>query len=742
MGSQDGPPRGRRGRGWPRRLASLAAVLLGLVAGLYGLDRALPPDLTRLQDQSWQVEARDGQLLRAFLSEDDTWRLPASPREVHPDYLRLLKVFEDRWFDLHAGVNPFALSRAAWQWARHGRIISGGSTLTMQVARLLEPRPRTVWAKAIEIARALQLERRFDKAEILSMYLTLAPYGGNLEGVQAASRVYLGKPPRHLTLAEAALLVALPQSPARLRPDRHPEAARAARDKVLRRARERGVIGSADFAEARAEAVPTQTHPWPFAAPHLARRLVQAQRSEGPAQRVRSCLDRDIQAQLEGLAGRSLSGLSPEASIAILALDNASAQVRGYVGSADFFAAARQGQVDMVDAVRSPGSALKPVIYGLAFEGGWLHPATLVDDRPRRFGRYAPRNFHGRFAGEVTAAVALQQSLNVPAIAILDRLGPRRFLARLEQAGIAVTLPGRGTAPTLAVGLGGVGIRASDLTALYAGLAAGGAVRPLVYRCPPRPSRAPDHARRLLAAQATDSVTRILQGAPPPPGFLPNPGLAYKTGTSYGFRDAWAVGYSSRWTVGVWVGRPDGTPSPGRYGRNTAGPVLFQAFDLIEPGLGIGRGRQAGGGGDADGGSPPALARLAGPAPARAGLRLAFPPDGAELQADGPDVVTFEAQGGARPLRWYLEGRPLPIHPFHRHLSVEIDAPGFYRITVQDSHGAVASANFRVRWPDRQRLSLTTPAATARPGVRAAGGLPQPGAASPPGRAPAQAQPE
>src|SRR5690606_20780292 len=273
-------------------VAGVCLVVAALAATAAALDRLLPPDLSRFHDRSRAVLAEDGRALRVFTSSDDKWRLLARPDDVEPKLIRFLVAYEDKRFDSHVGVDPLALARAAWQWLTAGRIVSGGSTLTMQVARLLEPRPRTLAAKAIEIARAIQLERRFSKAEILGMYLTLAPYGGNLEGVRAAATAWFGKEPRRLTDAEAALLVALPQSPTRLRPDLRPEAARAARNKVLTRLAAAGVLPPARVAEARTAPVPQERRTFAFEAPHLARRLLAASEAEA----VRSTIDADMQA--------------------------------------------------------------------------------------------------------------------------------------------------------------------------------------------------------------------------------------------------------------------------------------------------------------------------------------------------------------------------------------------------------------------------------------------------------------
>ncbi len=339
------------------------------------------PPLDRSRSASVLVLASDGSILRGFLTGDGKWRLPVEPDKVDPVYRRMLIAAEDQRFASHIGVDPLAGLRAAGQLAISGHVVSGASTLTMQVARLLERHPRSLTAKIGEMADALALERGLSKADVLRLYLTLAPFGGNLEGVRAAS---------------LALLVAIPRSPERLRPDRHPEAARAARDRVLLRMAEAGVISPAALAEAREEDVPRLRLTMPFRAPHLARAL----RDEDPAASThRTAIEPLLQQRVEALLKREVTALDPEASLAAIVVDNRDRRVRAYVGNADFGAVARRGTLDMARAVRSPGSALKPFIYAMGFDRLILHPETVLEDRPRHFADYAPVDFDGRFQG-------------------------------------------------------------------------------------------------------------------------------------------------------------------------------------------------------------------------------------------------------------------------------------------------------------------------------------------------------
>ena len=685
-----------------RRCLSAAAIAVA-VAVLSGAPSfTLPfPILDRSRDLSALVLARDGSILRGFLSADDKWRLPVAPDSVDPLYRRMLVAAEDRRFDSHSGVDPAAIVRAAGQLFANGRVISGASTLTMQTVRLLGRRPRTLPAKLVEIVEALGLERRLNKNEVLAIYMTLAPFGGNLEGLRAASLAYLGKEPTRLSPAEAALLVAVPRSPERLRPDRHPDAAGAARDRILRRMADMGVISVQTLAEALGEPIPTRRLALPFHAPHLARALRDAASTAAPQ---RTTIDPLLQRRLETLLRREVALLDSRATLAAMVIDNRERRVIAHVGNAAFSAAARGGTLDMTGAVRSPGSALKPFIFGMAFDRLILHPETMVEDRRRYFGEYAPSDFDGRFQGEVSAREALQYSLNVPAVAVLDRLGPGRFIGGLAAAGIPLHLPQRAAEPGLAIALGGAGITLTDLATLYTSLANGGRVAPLRYR-ETDPASA---GTELFGPIAAWYVTDILAGAPPPPGMVPaemrrGRPLSFKTGTSYGYRDAWAVGSDRDVTIAVWVGRPDGTPVPGRSGRLAAAPVMFKIADLLpvpalranpEPppqGALVAARRDL----------PPGLRRLAadpragGHSRDPAGPQIVYPPNGSAVAWSGQDLP-LEAAGGRGLLRWLVDDRPLPLGKPRRTLFWRPGSLGFVRLTVIDGDGRSARATVRL----------------------------------------------
>lgn len=692
--------RARSRRFFATAFALLATTSLAVPFGWESVKRGLGPlDLSQLDDGSAVAVDREGQLLRAFTTGDGRWRLPVTHSSVDPRFLAMLKAYEDRRFDEHDGVDLRALLRAALQFAFNGRIISGGSTLTMQAARLLEPREaRTLAAKLRQLARALELERRFSKSEILDIYLALAPYGGNLEGLRAASVAYFGKEPQRLTTAEQALLVALPQSPEARRPDRNAAAALAARNRVLDRAARYGAISYAEAEAAKAEPVPNRRKPFPAIAAHAA----EAAQKGAPHKRIlRFSYDLKLQSALERLAREGAEKLGPKVTAALVAIDNRTGEILARVGSADYFSNERAGAIDMTNALRSPGSALKPFIYALAFENGAAHPETMMEDRPSRFGVYAPENFDLTFQGQVSVRTALQQSLNIPAITLLSEIGPSRLLARLRNAGAQPVVPDG--APGLAIGLGGLGISLLDLARLYSAFARDGQTPDLVERLDlPRP---PSLQQRACEPVACWYVADVLRGAPPPSN-APAGRLAFKTGTSYGFRDAIAVGFDARMTIAVWFGRADNGAVPGMLARHAAAPVLFDAFaragatyEPVErpPGVLIAGNAQL----------PPPLRRIgrdgsraASAAAQTAQLKIAYPPDGARVDlglAKGePSRLALKNLGGAPPFRWMVNGAPAGSPELRRHSAWAPDGAGFARVSVIDAKGASDSVLVRL----------------------------------------------
>jgi len=674
-------------------LAVLLAIF-GLI--LWQLDRLYPPPLDSQAATSAEVLDRDGQLLRAFATPDGYWRLPTSLDKVDRNFVDMLVTYEDKRFWDHRGIDFLAIGRAALQLAANGRIVSGGSTLSMQLARLIEPRDsRSVASKVKQVLRAIQIERRLTKREILERYLTLAPYGGNLEGVRAASLAYFGKEPARLTVSESALLVALPQLPEKRRPDRNTPVAQAARYRVLQRMVSAGRLSEREAARAALDPVPDLRRPLPALAAHAA---YSALKRIEPGKPLQLTVKKSVQAGLEAVARDAAKRLGPKLSVAMVMADSRTGEILGEVGSADFFNAGRSGWIDMTRVLRSPGSTLKPFIYGLAFEQGMVAQETMIEDSPADFGGYRPKNFDMGYQGDVTIRQALQLSLNVPAIRVLDAVGPARLLARFRQADVNPALPVN-EAPGLAIGLGGVGISLRDLVQLYTGLANGGKMHALRDGTEARP--VDNAAATILDDQATWQIADILRGVKPPQGALPR-GIAYKTGTSYGYRDAWSVGFDGRYVLGVWVGRADASAVPGLSGYVSAAPILFEGF--VRSGLPAVPlpPRPAGVFSPKREELPVTLVRF-GPAsdsssvagPSEPAPRIVFPPDGARVDlapatAEATPLV-LKLQGGRAPFRWLANGKPLVGVDRTRTATWLPDGAGYSTLTVIDAAGRAAS---------------------------------------------------
>ncbi len=686
-------------RRWQKLAIGTAAGIIIAGAGLFALeaaDRAYPPPLDEAEAVSPEVLDADGQLLRAFATAEGRWRLKTDVSDVDPQFVRMLVAYEDQRFYEHAGIDVWALGRAALQFVSNGRIVSGASTLSMQVARLIEPREsRSFSAKLLQIVRAVQIERRLSKEQILDLYLTHAPYGGNLEGVRAASLAYFGKEPKRLTVAEAALLVALPQLPEKRRPDRNLKAAEAARKRVLDRIAVAEVVGDGEAERAEGVAIPARRLQLPTLAAHVAEAAL---RKDPKAIQHQTTLKKQVQTGLESVARAATMKLGPKLSLAMVMADAETGEIVGEVGSADYFDASRSGWIDMTRVNRSPGSTLKPFIYGLAFEQGLVSQETIIEDRPADFFGYRPRNFDMSYQGDVTVREALQLSLNVPAVKLLDAVGPSRLMVRFRRADVRPVLPPNET-PGLAIGLGGLGITLKDLVQLYTALANRG--QPVrigdgVTNAPGKIDGEP-----LLEPVAVWNVADILSGVIPPAG-APQRGIAYKTGTSYGYRDAWSIGYDGRYVLGVWVGRPDNSAVPGLTGYGTAAPILFEALaksgiattPLPRPPAGALRIAQTD--------LPISQRRFAvnangllvtsgrEPSP-----QIVYPPEGAhvDLGAKAGDLtpLMLKLQGGRAPFRWLANGKPLPDLSRRRTQSWMPDGGGYSKLTVIDSMGRAAS---------------------------------------------------
>ena len=688
-------------RGTPRFSRFIAIGLIGLCAAAaagtgyvrwtiadIATHLPAPPDIATLP-VSTEVVDRNGKLLRPFTTADGRWRLPISAEQVDRRFLDMLLAYEDQRFASHHGIDWNGMARAALQYVgAGGKIVSGGSTLTMQVARLLEAgSTRSFDAKIRQMVHADALESVFSKNDILTLYLTLAPYGGNIEGVRAASLAYFGKEPNRLTTAEAALLVALPQSPEARRPDLHADVALVARNTVLDRVAAAGVISPEEAEAAKGEAIPTGRREFPKLAAHLAQAGVVA----SPAARtVALTVDRKLQQSLEALGTARASKLGADVSVAIVVADQASGDILASVGSAGLFRSQSDGYVDMTKAVRSPGSTLKPLIYGLGFELGLAHPESLIEDRTTAFGRYVPVNFDNFTRGTVTIRQALTESLNIPAVIVLDAVGTARFVARMKRAEAVPRLPDE-TAPGLAVGLGGVGVTLRDLVSIYAAIARGGTPIHLndgVTPPPAEPLLAP-----VLDPVAAWYVSSILRDVPPPITGTAGK-VAFKTGTSYGYRDAWAIGFDGKTVIGVWVGRPDGVPVPAIAGITAAAPILFEAFDRVgptvpfappPPGTIIA----------ANPDLPEPLRRFRHPNDNRvvrdAAPEIAFPEDGSDLDlgiASGDAApLVVKVRNGAPPFTFFVNGAPVTQAAFTRQGIWTPDGPGYVTVSVVDAEG-------------------------------------------------------
>ena len=626
----------------------LAIVLFILANWCFPLPKArLHPLPSRI------VLDRNGEWLRAFLADDGMWRFshqsPVRGERVGQDTSLITENYflheamltvEDRWFYYHCGINPVAMVTALYDNVTAGEVVRGGSTITMQLARLMEPKARNVPNKLIEMFRALQLELAYSKSEILNFYFSMLPYGGNIVGTSTAARFYFNKPQHAISLGEAALLAAIPNAPERLRPDRFPENARQARAKVLNRLRARGQISEQQWREALREPIPTKRHALPFKAPHLSRLLVKKNRwhTETTADgRIYTTIDAKVQetavrilreylnASAAGIASHSLQAHSASTG-AIVVMDTQSREVLAMVGSHDFFDRRASGQINGTLAPRSPGSALKPFVYALGIEQGLITPETLLFDVPVTYSGYEPVNYDGTYNGYVTARQALARSLNVPAVNLHARLKNRTLHAFLKQAGISTLAPAKKYG--LSMVLGGCEVNLLELTTLYAGLANMGEFAPYQLTLRSHQSSVvsrqlqeeikrstnsrqsqevlgkvntsltdnrqlitdnPSH--RLLRAETSFIITEMLTTSQLPTNTVKNPEafemtlnlpkIAWKTGTSYGHRDAWCIGYSPNLTIGVWLGNFDGKGSPMLSGADAATPVLFALFSAL-----------------------------------------------------------------------------------------------------------------------------------------------------------------
>lgn len=562
---------------WTHRLAriSLTSFLLFLA-----VDLLFPIHLP--QDYSTLVYAADGSLLHAFLSPDDKWRMEFELDEITPQIKQAFIAKEDRYFYQHPGVNPFAALRASFQNLFSGKRISGASTITMQAVRLIEPRPRTFLNKLVETVRAMQLEWHYGKEEILRLYLNRVPCGGNIEGIKAASHFYFGKPPVRLSLSEVTTLTIIPNRPNSLKPGKDPAALLQARNEWLQRFLSQDAFNPTEIADALAEPLQINRVNKPDLAPHLSHRL----HSAYPHQtQLHTTLDPAMQLAVENLTGAHVNQLKAEGvtNAAVLVIHNPTRKVMAYVGSNDFSDSTHHGQVDGLRAVRSPGSALKPLLYSLATDRGIITPKKVLYDIPANFSGYEPENYDGGFRGPVTAEKALSWSLNIPAVRLLNDLSVGELAGTLSKMGFH-SIQKQTRKLGLSLALGGCGVTPEEMGGLYAMFASYGAYAPLRFLesdpiSDPSPVLSPQSAW-LLAEMLTQTNRPDLPMSWKSSEDVPQ--IAWKTGTSYGRRDAWSIGYNPRYTVVVWVGRFSGEPVPSISGAETATPLLFRIFREID----------------------------------------------------------------------------------------------------------------------------------------------------------------
>lgn len=680
------------------RALLLVPALLGLMAlsgGLIGLQSVrqivlATPEPVVEQPRSVTVVASNGALLRPFTTSGGYWRIPVELKDVDPRLLTFLLAYEDQRFYEHNGIDKRAMARAAGQLILNGQIVSGASTLTMQVVRLLSDKStRHAAGKIQQIVQAQKLERRFSKQEILELYLNHAPYGGNLEGVRAASWAYFGKEPKWLNLAEIALLIALPQAPESRRPDRFYDQAFKARARVLDRLANAGLVTPADADRAANAPLPSERRHFPMLAPHVAQELKAVAKGN---QMVKTTIDYNLQTSLESHVTQRSAGLGKGFSIAVMVVDHETGDIRASIGGPGLLSGNSAAHMNMIRAVRSPGSTLKPLIYGLGFEAGFAHPNTMIDDRPSAFADYVPENFDTGFHGSMTISEALQMSLNIPAIAVLDKVDPHRLAGRLQRAGAAPRFP-KGAKPGLAMGLGGVGLSLEELVHLYGAIARGGTALDMHIQSE---SVSSSSRSRVLSAAASSLLTKAMQQKSD--RYHAHRGnLIYKTGTSYGYRDAWTIGFDGQHVVGVWVGRPDNAPAGHITGATAALPIFLDVFARM--------GTQPHP--DLDGavlvsnaelpehlkvfGKKSSNLNAAGTSPV-----IAFPRGGSEVPIQDASSIALKVRGGSAPFTWLADGRPVTMKALRRESLYHPEGPGFSTLTVIDAKGRTDQVSIRL----------------------------------------------
>lgn len=534
------------------------------------------------------ILAKDGALLTAFLTPDDKWRMRTVLDEVSPDLIQAIIEKEDRWFYWHPGINIFSIARALYSNIVSGETVSGASTITMQLARILEPGDRTYWNKFLEILRAVQIELHFSKDEILEMYLSYLPMGGNIEGVKSAAYIYFDRPPSKLSLAQSIMLAVLPNDPNKLRLDIPSEYALQFRNSWINKFKSLETFPEEDLTDALDEPLTFNRYAVPSLAPHFT--LEAARKTDEDI--FTSSLDLNVQITAEKLLKNHVNRVAGKGVTngAVLIIDNSNVTVAGYCGSVDFNDASVSGQVNGITSVRSPGSTLKPFLYAQALNNGTFTPQMKLLDIPTDFGGYLPENYDLIFNGDVTFEYALVNSLNVPAVRLLQNVGYYDFISLLKRGGFRDIIR-RENQLGLSVILGGCGVTLEELTRFFTVFAKGGKLYKLNYEN----STQQDVGSSIYYPETCYIISEILRNNERPD--FPNlnldeysqlsqttklPVIAWKTGTSYGKRDAWAVGYNPDYTIGVWMGNFDGRGSPHLSGAEMSVPLLFDLFNAID----------------------------------------------------------------------------------------------------------------------------------------------------------------
>ncbi len=546
-------------------------LMLILVIYLIPLPENINPEWSKM------VRFADGTPMRVYLTSDEKWRIYLPLKYIDPLFVRTTILYEDKYFWWHPGFNPFSLLRALYQNIRAGKIVSGGSTITMQLARILEPKPRTIINKLIEIFRAVQFEFRLGKRKILELYLNLAPYGGNIEGIGAAMLAYYRRLPQNMTPEEIAFLVSLPQSPSERKPGLPSKL--SGRNRVLKIMLKKGLITREDYTAGIKAHIPMKPEPFPFNAPHISDFLVM----KYPFNDIKSTIDRTIQTKIENIAKSYKKRIYDlgATNISVIVIENKTRKVRGALGSIDYFDEEHSGMIRGFYAFRSPGSTLKPFLYILAIEDGLINPETLIEDAPYKFGDFEPVNFINTWRGLVRAEDALSLSLNVPFIMLLKRYGYARFVKKLMEGGLSGPLSYDQYG--LPIITGGMDVRLLDLTNLYVTLAKGGIHGNYILV-----EGELLNERKIFSPEAVLLTLKALSkrerpDAPNLKNFvMPKGRICWKTGTSFGRRDAWAIGFQKDYTVGVWVGNFSGEGSDSIVGVICAAPIMFDIIRALE----------------------------------------------------------------------------------------------------------------------------------------------------------------